>query len=133
MEINWAKLVPELTVSDFEMSLNFYKLLGFHALFARENFAYLEFEGSQLMLEQYHESGWNVGILEKPYGRGVNFQIECSNATELRHRMLQAGFALYRDLKDTWRQTGDTVSGAREFLIQDPDGYLLRFAEELEA
>ena len=132
MEINWAKLVPELTVSDFEASLNFYKLLGFEVLFTRENFAYLEFEGAQLMLEQYSESDWNVGILEKPYGRGVNFQIECADATALRDKIAQAGFVLYRDLKDTWRQTGDTTSGAREFLIQDPDGYLLRFAEELE-
>jgi catechol 2,3-dioxygenase-like lactoylglutathione lyase family enzyme len=132
MEINWAKMVPELMVSDFDVSLAFYELLGFQVLFVREGFAYLEFEGAQLMLEQFDESGWHVGTLEKPYGRGVNFQIECANATAVRNKMVQVGHALYRDLKDTWRQTGDTISGAREFLIQDPDGYLLRFAEELE-
>ncbi len=132
MEINWAKMVPELTVSDFDVSLAFYELLGFQVLFVREGFAYLEFEGAQLMLERFDESGWNVGILEKPYGRGVNFQIECTNATAVRDQMVQAGHTLYRDLKDTWRQTGSIVSGAREFLIQDPDGYLLRFAQELE-
>jgi hypothetical protein len=36
--MNWQKLVPELTVSDFASSLDFYTtLLGFDVLFTRED------------------------------------------------------------------------------------------------
>lgn len=67
-------MVPELTVSDFDKSLEFYTSgLGFEVAFSRSGevaFAYVDFEGAQLMLEQLHEDGWNVAGLERPYGRG---------------------------------------------------------------
>ena len=48
----WNKLVPELDVSDFARSLQFYTdVLGFEVLFTRENFAYLELEDIQFMLQ----------------------------------------------------------------------------------
>lgn len=133
--MKWSKLVPELTVSNFAESIRFYTgILGFEVMFSRSDsadFAYLEFEGSQLMLEEFHPDGWNVAGLEKPYGRGINLQIECSNADELRDRLSDSAYLLYRGVEDVWRVTGDTVSGSREFLVQDPDGYLLRFAQTL--
>jgi catechol 2,3-dioxygenase-like lactoylglutathione lyase family enzyme len=129
----WARLVPELTVSDFAKSLEFYQRLGFKILWQRDDpmFAYLDFEGAQIMLEQFHTTGWNVAELVKPYGRGINFQIECSSATALRDKALGRGQVLYRDLKEIWYKTGDKYSGNCEFLLQDPDGYLLRFSEYL--
>jgi catechol 2,3-dioxygenase-like lactoylglutathione lyase family enzyme len=130
----WCKLVPEVTVSDFAQSLAFYtETLGFQVLFSRTqpNFAYLEFEGAQLMLEEYHPDGWNVGELAQPYGRGVNFQIECMDVAALLDRLAQAGYPIYRGAQDTWYDVGDGLVGSREFLVQDPDGYLLRFAQDL--
>ncbi|MGI8541719.1 MAG: bleomycin resistance protein [Rubrobacteraceae bacterium] len=128
--MKWSKLVPELTVSDFSGSLEFYtEILGFEVMFSRPGFVYLEFEGSQLMLEEFHPDGWNVAGLEKPYGLGVNFQIECSDADGLRGRL--SDYPLYRETEDVWRDTGDTLTGSREFLVRDPDGYLLRFSEHL--
>ena len=50
-----APLVPELHVTDIDRSLRFYvDLLGFSVAYARpdEGFAFLEFGGAQLMLEQ---------------------------------------------------------------------------------
>ena len=44
---------------------------------------------------------------------------------------MQLAYPLYRDIEESWRETGMTLSGAREFLIQDPDGYLLRFSQDL--
>lgn len=133
--MEWSRLVPELTVSDFAGSLRFYRdFLGFEVRFSRSDtsdFAYLEFEGAQLMLEELHTDGWNVAELEKPYGRGINLQIECSGADELRDRLSDSEYPLYRELEDVWRVTGDTVTGSREFLVQDPDGYLLRFCQHL--
>lgn len=130
--MEWSKLVPEFTVSDFAESLEFYtKILGFEVMFSRPGFVYLEFEGSQLMLEEFHPDGWNVAGLEKPYGRGMNIQIECSDANELRGRILRSARPICREIEDVWRDTGGMVTGSREFLVRDPDGYLLRFSEHL--
>jgi catechol 2,3-dioxygenase-like lactoylglutathione lyase family enzyme len=52
--MEWNKMVPELTVFDFEKSLKFYtEILGFSIKFGKpeENFAYLDQEGVQIMLE----------------------------------------------------------------------------------
>ncbi len=128
-------MVPELTVSDFAESLAFYtRELGFDVLFSRSDeaaFAYMDFEGAQLMLEEFRQDGWNVAELEKPFGRGVNLQIECSDAGLLRDGLARSEYPLYREVEDVWRDTGDTVTGSREFLVQDPDGYLLRFSQHL--
>ncbi|MCA9838222.1 MAG: VOC family protein [Trueperaceae bacterium] len=131
MTINWAKLVPELTVSDFETSLEFYKALGFELLFERPGFAYLEFEGVQWMIQCLENDDWQTASLEKPFGRGINFQIECKDATVIRNKLDARNYELFRDLKDSWYKTGEVLSGQREFLVQDPDGYLLRFAQSL--
>ena len=55
MEEEWARLVPELCVSDIEKSLDFYSnTLGFEIKYGRpeEGFAYLDKEGAQIMLEE---------------------------------------------------------------------------------
>lgn len=125
-------MVPELTVSDLPESLEFYtERLNFRVMFSRPGFVYLDFEGAQLMLEEFHGDGWNVAELERPYGRGINLQVECSDADRLRDGLARAGYPLYREVEDVWRETGGTTTGSREFLVQDPDGYLLRFSEHL--
>ncbi len=130
--MEWAKMVPELTVFDFEKSLKFYtEVLGFKVMFTRDNFVYLDQEGVQIMLEQFHQDGWNTGTLEPPLGRGVNFQIELSDIEPMYQRLKAIDYPFYRDSKDVWRKTGDVQSGQREFLIQDFDGYLLRFIQHL--
>jgi lactoylglutathione lyase len=53
--MEWRSLVPELVVSDFETSFRFYvSILGFAFKYGRADprFAYLEFEGSQIMIEE---------------------------------------------------------------------------------
>ena len=128
-------MVPELAVSDFTESLAFYtEKLGFEVVFSRSDeaaFAYMDFEGAQLMLEEFHQDAWNVAGLEKPYGRGINLQIECSDAGLLRDGLVGSKYPLYRGVQDVWRDTGGTVTGSREFLVRDPDGYLLLFSPHL--
>ncbi|SEJ73467.1 hypothetical protein SAMN04488058_11648 [Deinococcus reticulitermitis] len=74
----WAPLVPELTVSDLARSLSVYtELFGFTVLYTRPGFAYLSHGRAQLMLEQERAgNAWQTGPLERPYGRGINFQLE---------------------------------------------------------
>lgn len=134
--MKWAALVPELTVLDIEKSLAFYTdLLGFEVLFSRpeERFAYLGLGEAQLMLDQYSEGqGWGeTGRLESPLGRGINLQIEVEKLEPLLTRLAAANHPLFAPPEENWYRVDDTLGGNHEFLVQDPDGYLLRFSEHL--
>lgn len=132
--IEWNRLVPELSVTDLEASLKFYtQVLGFEVVFTRTAppFAYLNFEGAQLMLEEIETGGWQTGELSRPFGRGINLQIECADVSALRDKISAAAYPLYRDMKENEYAVGDTTYHVRELLVQDPDGYLLRFAQDL--
>ena len=132
--MNWNRVVPELDISDFEVSLDFYtRLLGFEVMYTRRNFAKLELDGVQFMIDlpKSDGSGWNTGKLEKPYGRGVNFEIGVTQIDPIVERLKVAGVELFREPMESWYKTGDNYTGQREFLVQDPDGYLLRFCEDL--
>ncbi len=134
MEIVWQKMVPELDVSEFLVSLKFYtEILGFKVLYVRHDpeFVYLEQEELQLMLIQEKDKSWLGGTLERPYGRGINLQMELSDIQPIYQRLLENNVTLHREIKDAWRETGDMLTGSREFWVQDPDGYLLRFCQPL--
>jgi hypothetical protein len=79
----WAKLVPELLVSDIGASLEFWcNRLGFAIAYQRpkEAFAYLERpEGAQIMLSQ-RSGKWQTAPLDRPYGRGTIFQVYVTGA-----------------------------------------------------
>nr|WP_313162263.1 VOC family protein [Kosakonia cowanii] len=96
-------MVPELTVTDFTASLHFYAdVLGFNIMIKRKDpdFAYISLGEAQLMLEQYHPDGWNTGELTRPFGRGINFQIEVDDIEQILARVHAHGVTLYRDLHD---------------------------------
>ncbi len=127
-------LVPELICSDITRSLAFYTgVLGFVVMYARpeERFAYLEREGAELMIEQPTGRSWTTDELAYPYGRGINFQIEVSDVQALIATCHAAGAAIYLPLEDTWYRADDKLLGNRQFIVQDPDGYLLRFFQDL--
>lgn len=133
----WAVLVPEFSVRDLQDSLAFYvQTLGFAVKFARpeEAFAYIELGRAQIMLDQIptdEKRIWKTGELEPPLGRGINFQIEVADVTALRDRAVGAGRTLFRPMEEAWYREDEIENGQRQFLIQDPDGYLLRFIEHL--
>jgi catechol 2,3-dioxygenase-like lactoylglutathione lyase family enzyme len=106
-------------------------VFGFTVLFERpeERFAYLELEGSHLMLEEAAGPGrrFRTAPLEKPYGRGVNLQIRVSDADGLHARVVRAGLTVVTDLEERWYRRDDQERGQRQFVVADPDGYLLRF------
>jgi catechol 2,3-dioxygenase-like lactoylglutathione lyase family enzyme len=129
-----ARLVPELNCSDLGASLSFYTgVLGFRVLFDRPEarFAYLEREGAELMLEEPSPESWLTGEMTRPFGRGINFQIEVSDVAALRDAVRGAGVAAYREIEDAWYRADSAYTGHRQFLVQDPDGYLLRFFQSL--
>jgi len=131
---HWNSLVPELTVRDLEKSLGFYRRAGFHVRFQRDQppFAVIELGHAQIMLEEEHAHGWNVEPLDRPLGRGINLQIEVEDAQRAFAAFAASGDTVFRELKDAWyRVSHDHEEGRREFLVQDPDGYLLRFSQRL--
>ena len=132
----WAPLVPEFLVSDLEESLAFWcGLIGFRVLYDRpeEKFAYLDLDGAQVMLEQ-NVAGvrhWITGSLDKPMGRGINFQIEVDDMDGTLDRLRKAGWPLFMEPEERWYRLADGETGQRQFLVQDPDGYLLRLVHEI--
>ncbi len=130
----WAKLAPELLVSDLQASLAFWRdVLDFQIAYQRpsDKFAYLEnVDGIQFMLSQ--RSGvWETGPLERPFGRGAMFQLYVSRYADILARVRLAEWPLHAGPREVWRRCGNCESGQREFFVQDPDGYLLMIAELL--
>lgn len=133
-DMPWAALVPELLVGDIERSRAFYcAVCGFSPRFARpeDGFLYLHLGGAQLMLEEASEGSWVTAPLEPPLGRGINLQIEVAALAPLAARLEAAGIAPFRPMRTAWYRDGDVEHGQAELLVQDPDGYLLRFVEVL--
>ena len=129
-----AKLVPELYCSDFDRSLRFYvELLGFDVLYDRpeERFAYLGRQGAELMIEQPTGRTWLTGELSHPFGRGVNLQIAASDVDELYAKCQVERVPIFLGLEEKSYRHGDALLRCRQFIVQDPDGYLLRFQRTL--
>lgn len=130
-------LKPELYVSDFQKSLNFYtRILGFKVENQREDplFAALSYQGSLLRIQELdpnEDKAFITGAYEYPFGRGINFQIDTDNVQELADSLKQHSYSLRRDVKDSWYKVGDVLHGHRQILVQDPDGYLLRFSQDI--
>jgi catechol 2,3-dioxygenase-like lactoylglutathione lyase family enzyme len=131
-----TRLVPELLVSNLALSLGFWRdLCGFAVVYDRpaEGFACLERGGAEVMLEDVTVPGrrWITGPLEKPFGRGINFEIAVEDAAGLAARIAAAGWPVYLPLEEKTYRTGATSVTVRQFAVQDPDGYLLRFSQRL--
>ena len=130
------KLVPELMVTNLDSSLAFWvSLLGFKVAYQRsdDGFAYLDLNGAQVMLEQIDPDAgqWLTAPLTKPFGRGINLQIDVEAVAPIIQKLDQAGCPLFRECKDTWYRADKVEVGQREFIVQDPDGYLVRLVERL--
>lgn len=131
MQLN--ALIPELSVSDIKKSLDFYItiLQGKMEYERSENkFALVSISNVQIMLEEVNGC-WETGRLEYPFGRGINFQIQVADVEVLYKRIIKAQYPVKITLQDNWYRAKDVLLGQKEFLVMDPDGYLLRFAQPL--
>ena len=131
--MKFNKLIPELSVSNIKQSLQFYRdTLGFTIEYSRpkDKFYFLSCEGAQMMIEEINNTWW-TGELEYPFGRGMNFQIEVCDVSALVERLDEANIPLFRPPKESWYRGEDVEYGQIEFLVQDPDGYLLRFTQKI--
>jgi catechol 2,3-dioxygenase-like lactoylglutathione lyase family enzyme len=128
-------LVPELICSDLHRSMLFYvDVLGFDLAYQRteDKFAFLTLGDAYLMLEQADTGRkFLIGELEHPYGRGLNLQIKVPNVISLYAGVTTDGAPIHLPLEEKWYRIGDELAGNRQFVVEDPDGYLLRFFQDL--
>jgi catechol 2,3-dioxygenase-like lactoylglutathione lyase family enzyme len=129
-------LVPEIDVSDLAASLLVYRdVFGFKVLAERpeEAFAYLAIGSAHLMLQEANGPGrrFRTAPLERPYGRGVNLQVLVPDVTASFKRVQRADLEIVVPLEDRWYRQSDLERGNRQFVVADPDGYLIRFYQDL--
>ena len=135
-DIEFPALVPELDVADLARSRTFYvDLVGFTELFGRphEVFVYLRLGRADLMLEEADGPGrrFRTAPLEVPFGRGMNLQIEHPFLDSAHDRLVAAGASLVVPLEERIYETGSTAVRVRQFVVADPDGYLLRLQQHI--
>ncbi len=127
-------ITPELAVADWRASLRFYRdSLGFAVDYQRpeEGFAMLSLGEARLMIDQLGLGRDFDTPDSHPFGRGVNLQIEVAEVAALADRLRAHGIPLFLPMEDRWYRKGDRQTGNRQFIVADPDGYLLRFFEDL--
>src|SRR5690606_661499 len=76
--------------------------VGFSLRYERpeEGFAYPALGAAELMLDQVGRGrDWLTGALEKPLGRGVNFQIEVASIDPIRERLEAANISLFQPVE----------------------------------
>ncbi len=74
---------------------------------------------------------WKTGEFKYPLGRGINLQIEVESIAPILNRLKHAKIKLFVEVEEKWYRRNNQELGNRQFLVKDPDGYLLRFAEDL--
>ena len=127
--MDFNNLIPELSVFDILQTKNFYEELGFKIEYERqeEKFVFMSFQDSQFMFEQIHDEGWNTGELIYPLGRGINFSLAVDDIKNLYTLVKSKKLEIYKKLTKSVYLVNGIEEIQMEFLIQDPNGYLLRF------
>ena len=127
--MDFNNLIPEFSVFDILQTKNFYEELGFKIEYERreEKFVFMSFQDSQFMFEQIHDDGWSTGELIYPLGRGINFSIAVDDIENLYTLVKSKKLEVYKKLTKSVYLVNGIEEIQMEFLIQDPNGYLLRF------
>lgn len=129
-----SAIIPELMVQNAISSVKFYtKVLGFHIKYDRKDqgFYCLKRESVELMIE---EVGNDVVMANEtpPFGRGMHLQITViGGLSSLYQDCHNARTPIVRDIEETWYRVGREYHGQAQFAVSDPDGYVLRFAEDM--
>lgn len=130
-------ITPELYVTDLDENITFFvEVLGFTVKYSRpeEDFVYFTFQGSALMLEGLggNSRKWLTGDMTVPFGRGINLQWQVSKIDVLFARVQKhAPDAIFLPLEHKTYVCGGESITQSQFIAQTPDGYLLRFCEDV--
>ena len=134
--MKWNQMIPEFDVFNLDETLHFYvDLIGFKVAYDRpeDKFAFLELEDVQFMVQEIDKQNlkWDTGELKYPLGVGINFQIDVKNIDEIYNRLKEDNYKIFVEMEDHYYRKDDEMLGEREFLVQDPNGFVLRFAQDI--
>ena len=134
--MKWNQMIPEFDVFNLDETLHFYvDLIGFKVAYDRpeDKFAFLELEDVQFMVQEIDKENlkWDTGELKYPLGIGINFQIDVKNIDEIYNRLKEDNYKIFVEMEDHYYRKDDEMLGEREFLVQDPNGFVLRFAQDI--
>lgn len=129
-------IVPEFEVSDLDASRRIYtEVFGFKVDYERpeDRFVYLVKGNAHLMLEELTGPGrrFTHAPLERPFGRGINFQIEINDVDDVYKRVEDSDLIIHIPIEERWYRKDEVELGNRQFCVFDPDGYLLRFFTDI--
>jgi catechol 2,3-dioxygenase-like lactoylglutathione lyase family enzyme len=115
---------PEFFVRDLDRSVAFYtEGLGFTVLRQEPDFAVIALGQSHVLLaaEAHSSREW---LASGPRGIGMNTRIMVDDVDAVYERAKAAGVPITQDI-------ADRSYGLRDFILTDPDGFMLRFAAPL--
>jgi hypothetical protein len=69
--------------------------------------------------------------MNAPLGQGAMFQIYVESLERILANLKAIEWPLYEEVKEKWYRVGDSENGVRQFLVQDPDGYLVLFGQNI--
>ncbi len=130
-------LIPELAVTDWQASKRFYcDILGFSVAYERpeDGFAKLTMGDAHVMIDQIGTGRtFDDGHLPDayPFGRGMNLQIKVPAVAPALNRLHAAQYPIYLAREDKWYRKDALEVGNRQFVVADPDGYLIRLFQDL--
>ena len=126
--MKFNSLIPELSVTNIEKSKKFYLNLGFKIMYERkeDKFCFLYLEDNQIMIEEINNN-WNVGEMKYLFGNGINISMTVSDIDSFYESIISKKIVLFRKIKTSKYRVDDIIYEDKEFLLQDPDEYLLRF------
>lgn len=130
--MTFNKMVPELSVSNINASKKFYiDVLDFKVEYEREEdkFAFVSLDGVQLMLDEGVNGSWSTAMTDYPFGRGVNFQFFINDIEKIILKLNNNNIKLFKEPFFSEYRINSEIKVFKEILVQDPDGYLLRFSE----
>jgi catechol 2,3-dioxygenase-like lactoylglutathione lyase family enzyme len=95
-----------------------------------QGFACIQRGTARVMLDQLGTGrDWVTAPLEPPLGRGINLEITVEDIAPILAALAAAGWPLFLGPEEKTYRVGEGSVTVRQFLVQDPDGYLLRFSE----
>lgn len=74
---------------------------------------------------------WVAGELGYPFGRGMNLEITVDAVKPLHDTCVAIGARIFLPMEEKWYRRDAVLLGVQQFIVVDPDGYLLRFSQSL--
>ncbi|MFZ0287607.1 MAG: VOC family protein [Candidatus Sulfotelmatobacter sp.] len=130
--MKFKKLTPNLVVRNVEASLNFYRnVLGFQPGFTVPDappyvFGSVTSDGVEIFFNDQKAVAEDYPALgAKPIGGSLTLFIEVEEFEDLFQRVQQHGAKITMPMKDQFY-------GMREFAFEDPEGWVVTFAERIK-